>query len=747
MIEKTVKFLEKNIGYILSYILSVCLMSALASCYDMNFFSFYTFVMAALILFFYLSCGLVLKRKNLAKIVIPFLCIAVLMLSYFLILFSDDTQGYRQWFMSGGSGSDSINYLIATTLIFSAAFSYILFYFTAILFRPFFLAVVSAIPCVVYVKVTEDISNIYLSLIAILYVIILSYNSLRNNKIKRKGILPFMIAAVGFSLIVLAAAALIPKQSDAKYYDKFKRFFIERDVNTSLSAGYTNLSEHSGNADFYRDFISRRMYLVYGENVPYLKKQQFDYYDFDNDYWYPDKQRAELKYTLDEWSEKANNYSLAKMQDAIKSACGYDSSFEKNYNLSDLCGNLKIVDPAATMWIVPENFNAQYFLVPSRAIGISQTYNIPEVTVNGTFQPTKGKVSEAYSVNYYDESRSRFNWFQHGGANFSDDEEIAFLEDLNNILESHNDSENLKISKAFLERAEDAQNYEKQCSDNNKQISSQIKNLAESITKGMTYDYEKANALQEYFIRNGYTYDLKYVASDSSPEYFLFTSKRGSCSDYAAAFVLLARSIGLNARYTEGFVPEESDANETDAQYEILDSGAHAYPEVYIQDMGWIVYEPTVATQYMSLDYMRGQGSGDDQNKFTIDFDLTTYILLLAGGVILIILMVVFCLPFFANVFRIERIKIVNPNKSVLYIYHRYINKIKKYENNAESYTPEELGKAVKSRTGIYPFKAISGIEKLVYENKNLSQEDKKNCINEMNAIFKTRKKRWRNRK
>lgn len=70
-------------------------------------------------------------------------------------------------------------------------------------------------------------------------------------------------------------------------------------------------------------------------------------------------------------------------------------------------------------------------------------------------------------------------------------------------------------------------------------------------------DYEKAQALVDYFEQNGYVYDNEYEPDDESIAYFLFTSKRGNCTNYATSMTLMARMLGLPARYVEGFAAYE----------------------------------------------------------------------------------------------------------------------------------------------------------------------------------------------
>ncbi len=72
-------------------------------------------------------------------------------------------------------------------------------------------------------------------------------------------------------------------------------------------------------------------------------------------------------------------------------------------------------------------------------------------------------------------------------------------------------------------------------------------------------------------------------------DYLFFDSREGYCSHFATAFVLLARNMGFPARYVQGFcITDPESGNIT-----VTSGMAHAWPEVYIDGLGWIPFEPT----------------------------------------------------------------------------------------------------------------------------------------------------------
>jgi hypothetical protein len=74
-------------------------------------------------------------------------------------------------------------------------------------------------------------------------------------------------------------------------------------------------------------------------------------------------------------------------------------------------------------------------------------------------------------------------------------------------------------------------------------------------------------------------------------DYFLFDSKQGFCDYYATAMVVLARSAGIPARPAFGFATGTFDPSQ--GKYTVLQSDAHAWPELYFPGIGWVEFEPT----------------------------------------------------------------------------------------------------------------------------------------------------------
>ena len=121
-----------------------------------------------------------------------------------------------------------------------------------------------------------------------------------------------------------------------------------------------------------------------------------------------------------------------------------------------------------------------------------------------------------------------------------------------------------------------------------------VRDLAGEIVDraGAVTDYERLKALERY-LSASFPYTLNVPATPEGEDfvdYFLFELKQGYCVYYASAMVVLARSLGLPARYVEGFVFSDDKIEDF---YYAKGSSAHAWVEAYMDGYGWIAFEPT----------------------------------------------------------------------------------------------------------------------------------------------------------
>ena len=116
-----------------------------------------------------------------------------------------------------------------------------------------------------------------------------------------------------------------------------------------------------------------------------------------------------------------------------------------------------------------------------------------------------------------------------------------------------------------------------------------------------------------HYIQHAATYNKGYDRRLSEEQdlavAFLSKYKEGVCRHYAAAATMMFRTLGIPARYTVGFVADAV-AGQT---VEVMSEQAHAWVEVYIDGVGWIMVEVTAADS--SGGAFDGSGGEEAENE------------------------------------------------------------------------------------------------------------------------------------
>ena len=148
-------------------------------------------------------------------------------------------------------------------------------------------------------------------------------------------------------------------------------------------------------------------------------------------------------------------------------------------------------------------------------------------------------------------------------------------------------------------------------------FSQRARDFANTVTKNARTPYDKAIALMNVFHAPPFNYDTRVNLGTTADalDKFLFTTHKGFCEQYAAAFAELARSIGLPTRVAVGYQPGTQSA---DGKWHVEEKDAHAWPEVWLgPTVGWYRFEPTPNR----VDPVTGLG---DKNAGTVGGSTTT---------------------------------------------------------------------------------------------------------------------------
>ncbi len=128
------------------------------------------------------------------------------------------------------------------------------------------------------------------------------------------------------------------------------------------------------------------------------------------------------------------------------------------------------------------------------------------------------------------------------------------------------------------------------------EVSDRVRELAEDLT---TDDPERTiRGILRELQKERFTYSLSpspRPAERELAEHFLFHDSTGYCVHFATTFVVLAREAGIPARYVTGFYAPLGRFGEDTRRsgVEITGYASHAWVEVYLEEGGWTVVEPT----------------------------------------------------------------------------------------------------------------------------------------------------------
>ena len=120
-----------------------------------------------------------------------------------------------------------------------------------------------------------------------------------------------------------------------------------------------------------------------------------------------------------------------------------------------------------------------------------------------------------------------------------------------------------------------------------------VRDLAVTITESYNTPYLKAKAIETH-LRSNYEYAFAASGAPDAPpdrdpvDWFLFSSRQGTCGQFSSAFVVLARAAGIPARVVSGWTVSATSTRQT-----VYSDQAHQWAEVAFADLGWVTFEPT----------------------------------------------------------------------------------------------------------------------------------------------------------
>ena len=282
-----------------------------------------------------------------------------------------------------------------------------------------------------------------------------------------------------------------------------------------------------------------------------------------------------------QWVQLSEDISKERYMDTVETMYAvrrYDNKYFTDY--------MKYAD----FKINYQYFRSEYLFTPLKPLNFvynGESLDFREAGGSLFFDKSKGYGTES-EVSFYqlNAGQSAFERFLNAAGGRQEDEEM--LTKLLKELEKRTGA-SISMDDLVRHRQEVYEHYTGQA-----EISDEVREYLEIITADAETDAEKLRAIEAELCTYYYTLtpgELPGTIMDGGEflDYFLLESKAGYCSHFATAFTLLARAEGIPARYVQGFCIPLSGNGET----VVYSDMAHAWPEAYLDGIGWIPYEPT----------------------------------------------------------------------------------------------------------------------------------------------------------
>lgn len=517
-----------------------------------------------------------------------------------LVMFSASAVG--SWALTEFiySTSDFFDFSLAATsiIIFSFVITYPVFYFTVRLPRPCFLLLPALAPLILDAGTLGTLPAWLVAFVAASYFLAVmgisrteypsEYQYVNDRNFRKERLAAMGIfGAVAAGLLLLIPRSVITPYAD--YLDAARLTAVPFYGGGGLSGFTQSSSPNTGNNQPSDDTL---FYVI--TNTPRnVITQSFDTY-LGKYGW---TNHMDFNYGMEDWQAEQWQLNYNKLAYLLKQGA-------KNGKLTDYAdGLLALPDvpisqrmgSSMTLQIVDQS-NTTVIRHPAGTYGVRITNRNDTVYRNEKdelFTAVPFGMGASYTLSFYGaETNPAISRY------FSGLRSSGYL----GLLEAAVDEEVIDevAGSAFRNAYYSALNYRVATMD--EMITPRIQELADEITEGLSNDYDKAMAIEEWFGEADFVYDLNFVPQELTAEYFLFKSKRGICTDFATASTLLLRAAGIPARYTEGFVIKTDIASvDLYGRYVVKANQAHAFATAYIPGNGWIEVDGTKYAEVASV--------------------------------------------------------------------------------------------------------------------------------------------------
>lgn len=683
---------------------------------------------------------------------IAYIIVAYGFLTVFGLIADKGTENYpisfMLWFITP---QDSLQYnkwyTLAIFVFFFIFTSSVLYFFTRIQYRVFMTFLIMIIPFAIYAKEYEEMPTRYIIALAVGYIVLMMYiRQLSNNKdVVVIDKFESWKSGIVFTAIFAIIASIVPKpeiEADRSYLETL----INADAFTDRLNAMLNVFRDTASGEQFRGQLSDvPLYYARSEENLRLKTTTFSTYNYEKDSW-SISDNDDRCYTMTE--QPFDIPMNAELCDAVLYIAGLDRDFAETYGLTEYAGYEPVYPELHEMQIfssyqagtrTPAPQSARQLLESSYKDTMLLSRSGAVISSN---DGEKFKYNENFSYSYLPDG------FFDNPDNKTAVDRIAEIDDYQAMLDDAYDIISDELDKISVSDADyDKINHYLYILNVNLLYDSfeeilldygnneKIYNLAQQITGGLSSDYDKAKALEWYFIENNYIYDLDYrKAVGENAEDFLFDTKKGVCYEYATAMTLLARAAGIPARYCEGFnMQTKYENSRDDDMYVITAKDSHGFPELYIKGFGWVSFEPTMTTDDIQ--------ERSDKRQATSLLSKAGIVIL---GVCILILLFMLTYPVLAHKF----FKVINnrrnPNEAVAGVMHR----ICRLYGVPVSNTSHQAVETVRLVSGADISAAALLFDRVEYGGAELTENDRevamRDYISAYENLHETRKKQRR---
>lgn len=585
--------------------------------------------------------------------------------------------------------------LLVAALVLGGAFFLIsiVYYFSAVRYRTLGIMLCTMFPFFCFAMRSDDMPNILITVIMLLFLAVIIHNR-RLNSFKKSGRpvkiqidRAYIICIAVFTLLTGAITMAVDKPHHEAMFERNANFLTRMNFGVGGSADFESLGRQSSARNGRPDYDYNPLFYFETDSpneIFFLRTKAFK--DFNGDVW--DDNGV---YDWSAYSLQQPEYSTDDILADFSKLSGRDSN--GLYRIS----SGRVSDESFTPWYLPaplgvitdnmDSGNLRYLkLIRDTSVYRARAFYYAR-PLNDSFKfidPQSGMYRFALDLNFSAEEYLEYL------ASFENSPEAKRLtDDYNRALAAYSD--------AF-------------------EVSDRLAALSKEIVADCHGDLEKAMKLENYFTENGFRYSLEYVPEDNSIDYFVFESKTGYCAGYATAMTLMARSVGLPARYVEGFAAFEKSP---EGSYVIRDGYAHAFVEVYIPGAGWMTFDPTVA------DYRINPFAGANQGLSILGRILNTL------NRISVIILIAVAVILYAFKEKIKEVALrlwlhTKPIKErIISLYGNLLRRAgHSVDKDFSSYTPDMLREEIGGRQAEVPERLIDLFEKTAFGGFECSKEE-----------------------